>query len=88
MPSCWRVVSRNDAGRFRRWSIYLSPEAAHDVHMTYSIVARDPTTGQMGVAAQSCYFALGSVVPWARAAWGPSPPNRWWIPGTDHAVSI
>ncbi len=38
--------------------------------MTYSIVARDATTGQLGVAAQRCYFALGSVVPWARAGVG------------------
>jgi uncharacterized Ntn-hydrolase superfamily protein len=38
--------------------------------MTYSIVARDARTGQLGVAAQSCYFALGSVVPWARAGVG------------------
>jgi uncharacterized Ntn-hydrolase superfamily protein len=38
--------------------------------VTYSIVARDPATGQLGVAAQSCYFALGSVVPWARAGIG------------------
>jgi uncharacterized Ntn-hydrolase superfamily protein len=27
-------------------------------------------TGQLGVAAQSCYFALGSVLPWARAGVG------------------
>lgn len=38
--------------------------------MTYSIVARDPATGQLGVAAQSCYFALGAVLPWARAGIG------------------
>jgi uncharacterized Ntn-hydrolase superfamily protein len=38
--------------------------------VTYSIVARDPVTGQLGVAAQSCYFALGSVLPWARAGVG------------------
>ena len=38
--------------------------------MTYSIVARDPDSGQLGVAAQSCYFALGSVLPWARAGVG------------------
>jgi uncharacterized Ntn-hydrolase superfamily protein len=38
--------------------------------MTYSIVARDRDTGQLGVAAQSCYFALGSVLPWARAGIG------------------
>jgi uncharacterized Ntn-hydrolase superfamily protein len=38
--------------------------------VTYSIVARDEATGQLGVAAQSCYFALGSVLPWARAGVG------------------
>jgi uncharacterized Ntn-hydrolase superfamily protein len=38
--------------------------------VTYSIVARDPETGQLGVAAQSCYFALGAVLPWARAGVG------------------
>jgi uncharacterized Ntn-hydrolase superfamily protein len=38
--------------------------------MTYSIVARDEATGQLGVAAQSCYFALGAVLPWARAGVG------------------
>src|ERR1700733_10297815 len=38
--------------------------------MTYSIVARDEATGKLGVAAQSCYFALGSVLPWARAGVG------------------
>ncbi|MGP0029889.1 MAG: DUF1028 domain-containing protein [Acidimicrobiales bacterium] len=38
--------------------------------MTYSIVARDPASGQLGVAAQSCYFALGRVLPWARAGVG------------------
>ena len=35
--------------------------------MTYSIVARDAATGQLGVAVQTCMFAVGSVVPWARA---------------------
>jgi uncharacterized Ntn-hydrolase superfamily protein len=34
--------------------------------MTYSIVARDPRTGALGIAVQTCYFAAGSVVPWAR----------------------
>ncbi|MDH2444789.1 DUF1028 domain-containing protein [Amnibacterium sp. CER49] len=31
--------------------------------MTYSIVARDPRTGALGVAVQSHYFAVGSAVP-------------------------
>lgn len=38
--------------------------------MTYSIVARDPHTGELGVAVQTCMPAVGSVVPWARAGVG------------------
>jgi uncharacterized Ntn-hydrolase superfamily protein len=38
--------------------------------MTYSIVARDPSTGELGVAVQSHWFSVGSVVSWARAGVG------------------
>ena len=38
--------------------------------MTYSIVARDPKTGEFGVAVQSHFFAAGSIVPWAEAGVG------------------
>ena len=38
--------------------------------MTYSIVARDPVTGDLGVAVQSHYFAVGPVVPWLRPGVG------------------
>jgi uncharacterized Ntn-hydrolase superfamily protein len=37
---------------------------------TYSIVARDPVTGDMGVAVQSHWFSVGSVVAWAEAGVG------------------
>ncbi|GIX16723.1 MAG: hypothetical protein KatS3mg119_0909 [Rhodothalassiaceae bacterium] len=37
---------------------------------TYSIVARDPETGQLGVAVQSHWFSVGSVVAWAKAGVG------------------
>jgi uncharacterized Ntn-hydrolase superfamily protein len=37
---------------------------------TYSIVARDPKTGQMGVAVQSHAFSVGSVVTWGEAGVG------------------
>jgi len=37
---------------------------------TYSIVARDPQTGQLGVAVQSHYFSVGSIVTWAEAGVG------------------
>jgi uncharacterized Ntn-hydrolase superfamily protein len=38
--------------------------------MTYSIVARDKRTGELGVAVQSHYFQVGPVVPWALAGVG------------------
>jgi uncharacterized Ntn-hydrolase superfamily protein len=37
---------------------------------TYSIVARDPDTGELGVAVQSHWFSVGPLVPWARAGVG------------------
>ncbi len=37
---------------------------------TYSIVARDAKTGDLGVAVQSHWFAVGSMVPWAEAGVG------------------
>jgi uncharacterized Ntn-hydrolase superfamily protein len=37
---------------------------------TFSIVAFDPDTGDLGVAVESKYFAVGSVVPWAKAGVG------------------
>jgi uncharacterized Ntn-hydrolase superfamily protein len=40
----------------------------HDVPVsTFSIVARDSVTGELGVAVASRFFAVGTVVPWARA---------------------
>jgi uncharacterized Ntn-hydrolase superfamily protein len=43
-----------------------SPSGTHNVS-TFSIVARDPATKQMGIAVASRYFSVGSVVPWAMA---------------------
>ena len=37
---------------------------------TFSIVARDPKTGEMGVAVQSHWFSTGSVVTWAEPGVG------------------
>jgi uncharacterized Ntn-hydrolase superfamily protein len=37
---------------------------------TYSIVARDPRTAEVGVAVQSHWFAVGPIVPWVRAGVG------------------
>lgn len=43
--------------------------ALRPVH-TFSIVARDPATGELGVAVQSHWFSVGTVVPWAEAGIG------------------
>lgn len=43
---------------------------ASQVRGTYSIVARDAVTGELGVAVQSHWFDVGSVVPWAEAGVG------------------
>ncbi len=53
-----RTAGASDHPRFQR------PVA------TYSIVPRDPETGEMGVAVQSHWFSVGSVVSWAEAGVG------------------
>jgi uncharacterized Ntn-hydrolase superfamily protein len=46
-------------------SVYIPPTVS-----TFSIVAIDPATGELGVAVASRYFSVGSVVPWAMAGVG------------------
>jgi uncharacterized Ntn-hydrolase superfamily protein len=50
----------------------LPPSAARPLRpvATYSIVARDPSTGELGVAVQSHWFSVGSNVSWAEAGVG------------------
>src|SRR6185503_11298576 len=50
----------------------LPPAAARPLRpvATYSIVARDPSTGELGVAVQSHWFSVGSNVSWAEAGVG------------------
>jgi uncharacterized Ntn-hydrolase superfamily protein len=38
--------------------------------MTYSVVIRDPITGEFGVAVQSHWFNVGRIVPWLRSGVG------------------
>lgn len=45
--------------------------------MTFSIVARDPQTGDLGIAVQSKFLAVGAVVPWARAGVGAVATQSW-----------
>ena len=55
------------------WSMAQQPDATiargRPVH-TFSIVARDPNTGELGVAVQSHWFSVGPIVPWAEAGVG------------------
>lgn len=46
--------------------VALAPRA----DATFSIVARDSATGDIGVAVQSHYFAVGPIVPWAEPGVG------------------
>jgi uncharacterized Ntn-hydrolase superfamily protein len=46
------------------------PPVRSGVVNTFSIVAYDPETGDLGVAVESKFFSVGSVVPWARAKVG------------------
>jgi uncharacterized Ntn-hydrolase superfamily protein len=44
---------------------------------TFSIVGCDPATGELGVAVASKYFAVGSIVPWAKADVGAIATQAW-----------
>ncbi|MHC4859055.1 MAG: DUF1028 domain-containing protein, partial [Planctomycetota bacterium] len=54
-----------------------TPDPAPPAVATFSIVARDPETGDLGVAVQSKFFGVGSVVPWARADVGAIATQAW-----------
>ncbi len=49
------------------WVVLLVAQSAF---ATFSIVARDPKTGDIGVAVQSHWFAVGQTVPWAESGVG------------------
>src|ERR1700704_2579964 len=53
----------------KRLNVENSITPPRPVH-TFSIVARDPVTGELGVAVQSHWFAVGSIGPWAEAGVG------------------
>jgi uncharacterized Ntn-hydrolase superfamily protein len=55
----WAQTERSDRGAAQ----------GRPVH-TYSIVARDPNTGELGVAVQSHWFSVGPLVAWAEAGVG------------------
>src|SRR5262245_38158224 len=44
---------------------------------TFSLVAFDPTNGDLGIAVASKFLAVGSVVPWAKAGVGAIATQSW-----------
>jgi len=73
-----RAEARQDRGGVRqdgarRAAVDVSsdgvPRPLRPAH-TFSIVARDPATGELGVAVQSHWFSVGSNVTWAEAGVG------------------
>ena len=56
-----------------------APEAGMEqpVVATFSIVARDPANGDLGIAVASKFLAVGAVVPWAEAGKGAVATQAW-----------
>jgi uncharacterized Ntn-hydrolase superfamily protein len=55
--------------------IYVRPRTP--LVATFSIVGHDPRTGDLGIATQSKFLAVGAVVPWARAGIGAIATQSW-----------
>jgi uncharacterized Ntn-hydrolase superfamily protein len=53
------------------------PQVPAATPSTFSIVARDPGTGDLGIAVQSKFLAVGAVVPWAKAGVGAVATQAW-----------
>jgi uncharacterized Ntn-hydrolase superfamily protein len=58
--------------RKRIWVAPRTPWVA-----TFSIVGHDPRNGDLGIAVQSKFLAVGAVVPWARAGVGAVATQSW-----------
>jgi uncharacterized Ntn-hydrolase superfamily protein len=63
-------MSRSILVVFLGLSVLVPSLGADPLVHTFSIVARDPATGEMGVAVQSHWFSVGSIVTWAEAGVG------------------
>jgi uncharacterized Ntn-hydrolase superfamily protein len=65
-----RIVTLLWLAQFLALAVCSRAQASDPLISTFSIVAFDPATGDFGVAVQSKYFAVGDVVPFARADTG------------------
>lgn len=64
--TCSLVILSVISNETKSQNFFSNEPLAH----TYSIVARDPETGEMGVAVQSHWFSVGSIVAWGEAGVG------------------
>lgn len=55
----------------------MSNQHAERCVTTFSIVGRDPANGDLGIAVQSKFLAVGAVVPWAQAGVGAVATQSW-----------
>jgi len=70
---CFAGPQATTAQEMKPWREAVDPSGVMTPRMpthTYSIVARDPATGQLGVAVQSHWFSVGARVAWAEAGVG------------------
>ncbi|MDH3251557.1 MAG: DUF1028 domain-containing protein, partial [Ignavibacteria bacterium] len=68
-------IARYLSGVSVLFSVVVTPQSNaagrdRDTVATFSIVARDPVSGELGVGVASRFFAVGLVVPWAKAGIG------------------
>ncbi|MBC8263878.1 MAG: DUF1028 domain-containing protein [Anaerolineales bacterium] len=69
--------SPDPAVRQRIWRSAASFGNLLKLVATFSIVAYDPENGDLGVAVQSKFLAVGAVVPWAKAGIGAIATQSW-----------
>ncbi len=55
----------------------VASEVNHQEVATFSVVGFDPETGDLGVAVQSKFIAVGAVVPWAKSGVGAIATQAW-----------
>ncbi len=75
-PSRSRSRSRQTLGSLLFVLLSITADADEPV-ATFSIAACNPETGELGVAVQSKFLAVGSVVPWAKAEVGAVATQSW-----------
>jgi uncharacterized Ntn-hydrolase superfamily protein len=69
-PSCWIFLLTSYLSPLTAQQPVVSPPHFNKLAHTYSIVAYDSVTGDLGVAVQSKFPNVGGIVPWGRAGVG------------------